>query len=582
MKIRFLIVAMACWFSAGARAQWLTQRLDLKTGWNAVYLHVDCTHTNIAGLTDISGPIDEIWMWVPSQTTAQFVDNPQAPIGSGSQWVTWKRGNVSNPLERLIGNTAYLVLSSANFQWNVKGKPIAPSAQWTITGLNFIGFPTAPSVPPTFFKFFEQQTDVRQELKVYEYFTGDVNPAELESFLFPTEPLKRGQAYWMRAGQNYFHGYGPLEVSAPGGINFGDTTAQRSLRLRNYSLKTNTVTLSLLASETPPAGQSPIVGIPPVLVRGDINKTNLTYGYSTLSAGTAMTWTLAPSGQPGSEIEVILGINRYAMTGAPGSFYAAVARLKDSFGYTQIDLPLSATMSSTAGLWVGNASVTSVNSYLKTYAQNTSGERTLNADGSYSVASLVTNTGPVARPFPLRLIVHHDGTNSMLLQRVFHGFNTATNPIITLNQSRLDPAQLVSARRISAPHLPWTSGNSGWRCAGDFRQGGTLTATVSLDYADQASNPFLHTYHPDHDNMDARFQNVLAQGVESYGVTRKITLSIQPPAQNFASLTASGATLSGVYAEEITVAGQGAKTRTFNSSGQFSLNRISTISAITP
>ena len=32
-----------------------------------------------------------------------------------------------------------------------------------------------------------------------------------------------------------------------------------------------------------------------------------------------------------------------------------------------------------------------------------------------------------------------------------------------------------------------------------------MATTVTLSYNDQASNPFLHTYHPDHDNLDATF-----------------------------------------------------------------------------
>ena len=40
----------------------------------------------------------------------------------------------------------------------------------------------------------------------------------------------------------------------------------------------------------------------------------------------------------------------------------------DGDGLEQIDLPVSAQVGGTAGLWVGGAAVTSVNQYLKSYA----------------------------------------------------------------------------------------------------------------------------------------------------------------------------------------------------------------------
>jgi hypothetical protein len=64
------------------------------------------------------------------------------------------------------------------------------------------------------------------------------------------------------------------------------------------------------------------------------------------------------------------------------------------------------------------------------------------------------------------------------------------------------------------------------------------------------TNPFVHAYHPDHDNLDARFENLLDAGRESPAVQRNITLTFStPPAFN----PAWGATqLGGTYTESIT------------------------------
>jgi hypothetical protein len=112
-------------------------------------------------------------------------------------------------------------------------------------------------------------------------------------------------------------------------------------------------------------------------------------------------------------------------------------------------------------------------------------------------------------------------------------------------------------------------------------QGGTLTTTVTTTYDDQSSNPFLHTYHPDHDNLDATFQNQLPQGSESYQITRQISLNILPPGNDFASLTTASQILSGNYAETISLGGLGGFTRTFSVAGIFSLTCISTVPVLT-
>src|SRR5207237_371860 len=101
---------------------------------------------------------------------------------------------------------------------------------------------------------------------------------------------------------------------------------------------------------------------------------------------------------------------------------------------------------------------------------------------------------------------------------------------------------------------------------------------------DHRSNPFLHTYHPDHDNLDVTFRNVLSPGAESYSVVRDITLLVSPPNKDFASLTSG--TQAGTYLETVTVLGlqrAGGKqdSRAFQVRGGFTLNRISDLPTLT-
>jgi hypothetical protein len=64
----------------------------------------------------------------------------------------------------------------------------------------------------------------------------------------------------------------------------------------------------------------------------------------------------------------------------------------------------------------------------------------------------------------------------------------------------------------------------GGRAAGPA-PGQSLTCTLSLG-ADHPTNPFLHRFHPDHDNLDELGAPLAANAKEAYAVTRELTLSV--------------------------------------------------------
>ena len=605
------------------QAQWLSQTNTLRAGWNAVFLHVDASYATLDQLVgrDGANPIQEIWYWQTSLATGQFVDSPQVPSATGSQWSTWTRlGGAETGLQRLAGNAAYLVKVAANtssYQWVVKGKPVAPNYRWTLTGLNFVGFPTPSQTAPTFDSFLAPSPALQQQGEIYRYPGGELGPNNPARVLaFRTTPVRRDQAFWVRAGENYNSYFGPLQISQgnPAGIHFGDRRGQAQIRVRNLANVPIVLTLQQLASETPPAGQTPIQGLPPLLLRGPLNNTNLTFSYSSLS-GSPKTWNLAAAGAPGSEVEVILGVNRSSLTAAPGALFAGVLRFTDSLGLSQLDLAVSAVKESTVGLWVGGAAVSSVGHYLKPYARATN-EADLASlltrlqlgqgvdgyryerdpetgrvlvfggperkTGSYLLDGPVrTDAGEVASPFPLRLILHNDGSAARMLQKVYHGPGLGSNLVVTTHEGLLLPSKRAEARRISSIHLPTSDQNLPWICTGNMRPGGSLRTVIDLGFDDQASNPFLHTYHPDHDNLDPLFATAQSRGVESYGVKRQITLTFTPPLDDFNSLTQGSQELGGDYAETLTFEGRGAQTRQFNVLGTFTLKRLSDIATLT-
>ncbi len=570
-----------------AAAQWTTETFELKSGWTAFYLHIDPSHATINTLlaADPNSPIDEIWLWVPGTGAMQFYDSPEQPTDGSTQWLKWTRNlGPASPLQRLVPNAAYLISVRRDYTWTLTGRPVPPHLSWTSTGMNFLGFSTPRAGPPTWESFLGPDTSLHAYAEIYFYPGGKLgskNPMLLLDLR--NARVRRGQAYWVRA-EEYNRYFGPFELSlqSAGGILFHDRLGQYRLRLNNATNQSITVTGTLLPSVAPPAGQIPIADTPPLLMRGELDLTDLTYAFTRFSEG-PQTWSLAPRGQPGSEIEITLGLDRSLMSGQPGTVFAGILRLSDSLGHSQFDLPVSAEVASDAGLWVGNALVTEVQHYLAEYELTNTGGPAQAADGSYIVTGIDESLGPVSRPFPLRLIVHNSGQgDARLLQRVYIGHQTTENVVIARRESVLHPSLLSAARRISVVHLPWSDENVSWAFSGRLRLGADISVTVPIHYDDQASNPFVHSYHPDHDNRDATFNQTLPQGFESYGVTRILRLQVIPPLADgdFVSLTGSSTTLSGLYEETLILEGRNGAQRQLQTRGAFALNRISDIATI--
>jgi hypothetical protein len=580
-------------FCLSSQAQWLTQTNVIRPGWTAVYFNVD---PSVSGLnldqlvgSDPSNPIAEIWLWKAPVNSSQYVTTPEALLSAGSYWVKWVRNSPATPnaLETLIPNNAYLIHSTAtgNYTWRVQGKPAPPSYLWDISGLNLIGFSTPAANPPSFQNFLAPAASLAGIVELYQYTGGNLVSSVNPGLVFSQYLTKvtRGQAFWIRATNVNNTYFGPFQVALPNpsGLSYGTSAGQFTLQIQNSTAGTMTVSANLLASETPPYGQTPIVGTPPLLVRGALNASNLTYACTSLAVGSPQSWTLAPQGQSGASVQVVLGVNRYAMTSGASSLYAGILRFTDSLGLSQVDVPVSAQSISTAGLWVGNASITQVGSYLKSYQTDANSNLVVNTNGSYVVTGVNTNLGAVPVPYPLRLILFNDGTNCSLLQRVYYGLRQDTNLVVATTESVLDASHLNTARRISATQLPWTAANSPWPCSGQLGLGGVVSTTVTDSYDDQAANPFLHTYHPDHNNLDSSTTppKELPIGTESYAISRQITLNVQPNTADFLSLTTANGSLTGTYSETITLTGAGA--RVFATAGSFSLTSISPIATLT-
>ncbi len=535
-----------------ARAQWVTESYPLKAGWNAIWLPLDVSHELLPVLAN--GDIEEMWRWNAAEA-GTFTETPAgSPSQTELQWSVWRRTSPEgSTLSALTGNAAYLVKvadTAAPFTWQVKGKPLPPRFVWSSTGLNFVGFPiqTPPNTSQRSLSRFFGFNDVLKSLTTQQVLfyrggplsdTGVRNPVPVSSFT--TTAATRGQAYWVQA-TTYTDYYGPLkvEVTRDDGLNFGDDRLSISIRLVNVvratANQTLTVTLAPQASEAPPSDQPAIAGIVPLMVRGDFNPTTGTHAY--VAFNSAVTRVLPP----GATTEVVFTVNRSLMGNDPAAVYQSLLRITDSLFQTRIDLPVSANPTPRSGLWGGAAVIASVDQIVG------------------------ANASPKNAPsqFPLRLILHSDASGAVrLMQQAYLGEKEGQPVVAGTEASFVAPAKAAS--RVSSSHFPVGLKQLG---TGTLGLTGSLTFSVALG-KDDASNPFIHTYHPDHDNLDERFETTLPAGKESPAVSRTVTLT-------FASSNPLGfdpawgaSSLGGTYTETIT----GLRATPVTCSGSFFLQR---------
>lgn len=180
-------------------------------------------------------------------------------------------------------------------------------------------------------------------------------------------------------------------------------------------------------------------------------------------------------------------------------------------------------------------------------------------------------------PFSLRTLLHlSDGGTARLLSEVYLGqLAAAPNDVgLTTSESLLKQDALASAQCFSSSHMPMdqviTSGS------GSFATGQTLTRVITVRY-DDATNPFVHAYHPDHDNKDARGEGLDA-GVESSNIMRtcQFIFTASPPAGSSVTTGWGSSVIGGNYVETMT----GVHKDPLILSGTFELRRASQIGTL--
>lgn len=512
-----LIFQVSAWAAA---VPTVTQTVTLNPGWNAVYLEVAPLSNSPAVVFKGLPSGSSVWAWTGKNDSVQFIQDPgEAPVIS-PKWLaifTSTAESGLNNLYAITANSAYLihVAGSSPLTMNIDGRPTIRHKGWVPDSFNLTGFGFSGTAP-SFSSFFAPSAAHKNQA-IYRLNNASGawelvnNPS--------TTTMRSGEAFWIycQSGSDY---QGPLTVEANGsdGLDFGAGITILSLTIGNASTADKSVTVT------------PLSGVTPV---------SLAYRKYDNTSGKILSNPLAGMSavtvKAGSSATVNLAVQRNAFTGDG----ASVLEIKDAQG-NRVRLPVTATsnpVNGYPGLWSGSANINKV--------------------------SQLADSGPapgfgsgVAKPTPaalnLNLILHQqkNGPARLLKQAIVMQQDPIRNPdgsiqikgrSVVLTKDSLIPnysgvTQRDGAkvgRRLSSVGIDYSPSTDAMlgtdfdgtalKCSGSVSTSITCRLVVesSATYT-HPTNPFLHRYHPDHDNQASDFK---AFRQEANRIVRDITLT---------------------------------------------------------
>lgn len=577
-------------------AQWSRQVLELNAGWNAVFLEVQPEPNRCDDLFE-GMPIASVWKKNPLFSRVQFIQNPDELRPEDPEWLVYfPAGNAAAEVSNLFilqGGESYLIRlneGSGPITWTLKGRPVVKQYEWERNRLHLVGFPVASRGAPTFASYFEG-SPAHQDLRIYRLDAQD----RWEPVEAPDEVrIQKGHAYWVWADRASTYS-GPLQPVLEQGreLDFGETLTDQVVELGNHSAQNRTISLQVVASESSPQGADTAMSGPVALEYFQRNLQEGVYQWAPLLEGEVLNQNLAP----GESWRIRLGVRRTEMQGGSSQSLQAQAtslpdnatfqsllRVTDNQG-SELLLPVSArglgsgaggAASPYAGLWAGYAAIDHVSQPADPQSPDT--------------------PQPTASAFQFRLLVHVDRLGqARLLRQVLELWKEGTYQPDPADPSRNiidEPGRFVLltddsqaggytgaalrdgvpvGRRFSSAAFSFSEPIA-MSPAGAFPSG-TLSCTITLDY-DHPLNPFKHRYHPDHNNLDERYETKLAEGIESFTIIREIKMEFTESHPEGIPLAGWNDTrVGGDYSESIT----GLHKNSLHVSGTFTLERISRV-----
>lgn len=545
----------------GAAVPTVTQTFTLNPGWNAVYLEVQPEINSPAIVFKDLPKGSSVWAWSGKESPTQFIQDPSELQANNDKWLAIFASADESKLNNLYAvraNSPFLINLPATVPQQtltISGRPTIRHKSWVPDSFNLTGFGFTSS-PPTFAGFFAASNSHKNQAI---YRLNNTSGAWEIVNTPATTTMRSGEAFWIycQSGSDY---QGALSVEADGadGLDFGAGITILTLTLNNLSTIDKNVSVSQLSSATPLVlAYQHLVEISP----GKFEKR-----YSALAGMPVITV------KAGSSKLITLVAKRESFTGS----VASVLEFTDSTG-SRIRVPVTATQISTAsypGLWSGAANLTMVSQL---------------AESSQSAPFAAGTPKVTPAELNLNLILHQDSSGQVrLLKQAIVMQQDATmnadgsprtrgrHVVLTKDSlisnysgvSRRDGAKV--GRRLSAIGFDYTPGSvtdplspydSGFgtdfdgtaaKCSGSISS--TVTCQLILESSSaytHPTNPFLHKYHPDHDNLAGDFKTFRK---EVNRIKRTVTLVFDSVPKDNPSNPPSGwgvSMLGGTYRESV-------------------------------
>jgi len=567
-----LFIIMFCW-AAWAQPVY-EQTIELSPGWNSVYLEVQPEPSDPEMLFQ-GLPVESVWTYVPRTSSVDFVRNPNEGLWNVPNWLVYKPEGqleaVTTNLYKIAVNRCYLIQIGGTQQitWTVSGTPSLRKTKWVPNSLNLVGFPLDPDAPPTFRDYFEP-SEAHAGQEIYQ-----LNSNGTWGLIPDTTPMKSGEAYWVYCDgtSEYF---GLLDIDSMGNSSFDYDTLlnEKQLLIKNLS-DSGSITFEVRPSANPLAlsywhfDEEEKVNVWPEFP--SIHTIDAPQGYrKSLRLGVRRADFIHDNAEQILEIRDGMG-SRYLLP--------LKAKVYRPPGYS----PSMSRAAALTGLWAGRVSIRAVSESQTGSQIPTAVSRAFN----YRIIVHVDANG-VARLLKHVVFMYTEGSYRQIENHIdpaqpLYEVSEIAKPVLLTDESRipefegvvlLDSGDLIG-RRLST--VAYDFEGSELEMVGNFGEIGNaiepykLVCNIILE-RDHPTNPFLHRYHPDHNNLDPfylPYDTDPATGEpvveESFKVTRIMEFGFteEPPTSatplGWGSSLLGGIfreTLSGLHKHDIVVEGE--------------------------
>lgn len=571
-----------------------TQTFNLHPGWNAIYLEVQPA-ANKPGEVFQGVEFESLWMLKTRTLSVEFIQNPNEPVFSNASWLrfipTDQVESFQNTLFRIAANQAYLinVTDPSPVTLSVTGQPVLRPLTWKPDAYVLRGFPVEPAAPPSFATFFRGSTAhydsaLNRVQPIYR-----LNSAGDWTLVDSDDSIVSGEAYWVfTSGSSDYPG--PFGLRVPFGDTFDFTREVQRQNLTFSDFSGGDLTITLRDVVDPNSNLLSYLDPDPTT---DTQYFPLPSPYELELAANATS-------------DLGLSVRRQEMV---GSVFETVLQASDGAG-TRILIPvLAGKLLGTAEALLLNAqeasgivrrSSTPVKLSPPQEAQSHvglwSGIVTIDAVSEAHSSNPAAPT-PVANEFRMRILLHVDETGiTRLLREVIQMVRQgefASDASGNLVRSEPDRAVLVTdfsklsqfsgvsmrdgvlqGRRLCSVGFNFAADNTSnfVEMDGIFAVGQNVAGVLNLP-STQPTNPFLHRYHPDHDNLAADFRQFKEEAIS---VTRTVQLDFSPPPDESSVPDYGYNQIAGLYRETLS----GLHRQDIHTSGTFQLTRITTVGTL--